>query len=203
MRCHKYKIIVLLYIMTLLSACFGGGNSDPIRYYLIDPTNYSTASLTAVRPLTIEIIDLHIPQYLERFHIATRSNESQLEFSEYHQWGENLRKNLLRTTARNLSKLLSTIDIGTPLNRTSSLPDYRLQIHVEQFEQGTDNRIRLVVRWQLSGSDQTDSLGVFEAELESQEIIEKGNYDQMVLVMREQFGELNKRIAESILAQEK
>ena len=199
---HVNNTSILLIGVCLLSGCLGGGATTPIRYYLLDPTDYSNAELMAVRPLSIEIIDLHIPQYLERFNIATRSSESRLEFSENNQWGENLRKNLLRSMARNLSKLLSTIDIGTPLNRTSSLPDYRVQIHIEQFEQDIDKKIKLVARWQLSDGSQSGSLGVFSAELQSQQTIEEENYDQMVSMMRQLFGELSERIAETIISQE-
>ena len=198
-----YKLIVLLYVVCLLSGCIGGGAATPVRYYLVDPVEYPSASLKVVRQLNLEIINLHIPQYLERFHIATRSNESRLEFSESNQWGENLRKNLLRTMARNMSRLLSTIDIGTPLNRSSSLPDYRVQIHIDQFEQGIDNKVKLVARWQLSGGSKSESLGVFSAELKSQETIEEKNFDQMVSAMRQLYGELSERVAETIIAQEK
>ena len=198
-----YKLIVLLYVVCLLSGCIGGGTATSIRYYLVDPAEYPSASLKVVRQLNLEIINLHIPQYLERFHIATRSNESRLEFSESNQWGENLRKNLLRTMARNMSRLLSTIDIGTPLNRSSSLPDYRVQIHIDQFEQGIDNKVKLVARWQLSGGSKSESLGVFSAELKSQQTIEEKNYDQMVSGMRQLYGELSERVAETIIAQEK
>ena len=198
-----YKLIVLLYVVCLLSGCIGGGAATPVRYYLVDPAEYPSASLKVVRQLNLEIINLHIPQYLERFHIATRSNESRLEFSESNQWGENLRKNLLRTMARNMSRLLSTIDIGTPLNRSSSLPDYRVQIHIDQFEQGIDNKVKLVARWQLSGGSKSESLGVFSAELKSQQTIEEKNYDQMVSAMRQLYGELSERVAETIIAQEK
>ena len=198
-----YKLIVLLYVVCLLSGCIGGGAATPVRYYLVDPVEYPSASLKVVRQLNLEIINLHIPQYLERFHIATRSNESRLEFSESNQWGENLRKNLLRTMARNMSRLLSTIDIGTPLNRSSSLPDYRVQIHIDQFEQGIDNKVKLVARWQLSGGSKSESLGVFSAELKSQKTIEEKNFDQMVSAMRQLYGELSERVAETIIAQEK
>jgi len=198
-----YKLIVLLYVVCLLSGCIGGGAATPVRYYLVDPAEYPSASLKVVRQLNLEIINLHIPQYLERFHIATRSNESRLEFSESNQWGENLRKNLLRTMARNMSRLLSTIDIGTPLNRSSSLPDYRVQIHIDQFEQGIDNKVKLVARWQLSGGSKSESLGVFSAELKSQKTIEENNFDQMVSAMRQLYGELSERVAETIIAQEK
>jgi uncharacterized lipoprotein YmbA len=199
----KCKLIFILLVASFLSACIGGGATTPTRYYLLDPVEYTGDSIKAVKPLSIEIIDLQIPQYLERFQIATRSSESRLEFSENNQWGENLRKNLLRSMARNLSRLLSTIDVGTPLNRSSSSPDYRVQIHIEQFEQDIDNRIDLIARWQISSGSQSVSLGMFDAELQSDQTIEQGNYDQMISAMRKLFGELSERIADTIVDQEK
>jgi len=196
------KLIILLLVASLLSACLGGGATTPTRYYLVEPVEYPSESIKAVRPLSIEILDLHIPQYLERFQIASRSSESRLEFSDDNQWGENLRKNLLRSVARNLSRLLSTIDVGTPLNRSSSLPDYRVQIHIEQFERDIDNRVKLIARWQLTSGTQSQSLGVFSADLQSKEIIEGENYDQMISAMRQLYGELSERIADTIIAQE-
>lgn len=200
MRNSEYKLIVLLFVTSLLSACMGGGGTIPTRYYLIDPVEYG--SVKAVRPLSIEILDLHIPQYLERFQIASRSSESRLEFSDENQWGENLRKNLLRSMARNLSKLLSTVDVATPLSRSTSRPDYRVQINIEQFEQGIDSKVTLVARWQISSGLKSQSLGVFNAELESDVAIEEENYDQMISVMRQLYGELSERIADTIIEQE-
>ena len=198
----KCKLIILLFIACLISACMGGGATTPIRYYLVDPVDYPSTAVKAVRQLSIEILDLQIPQYLERFHIASRSSVSRLEFSEDNQWGENLRKNLLRSMARNLSRLLSTIDVGTPLNRSSSLPDYRVQIHIEQFEQDIDNKVKLFARWQLTSGSTSKSLGVFSAELQSEQTIEDKNYDQMISAMRQLYGELSERIADTIVEQE-
>ena len=198
-----YKLILLMFVMVLLSGCMGGGATNPTRYYLLDPVEYTGDSIKAVRPLKIEIIDLQIPQYLERFQIASRSSENRLEFSDENQWGENLRKNLLRSMARNLSRILSTDDVGTPLNRSSSLPDYRVQIYIEQFEQDVDDSVKLYARWQLSSTAQGTREPVTSSiDLQSKTKIEEDNYDQMVAIMRELFGELSLRIANSIMEQE-
>ncbi len=197
------KLILLLFVTFSLSSCMGGGATNPTRYYLLDPVEYTGDSVKAVRPLKIEIIDLQIPQYLERFQIASRSSESRLEFSDENQWGENLRKNLLRSLARNLSRILSTDDVGTPLNRSSSLPDYRIQIHIEQFEQDVDGSVKLFARWQLSNTAKNvEGSKVSSIGLQSKAKIEEGNYDQMVAAMRELFGELSLRIADSIMEHE-
>ena len=63
--------------------------------------------------------------------------------------------------------------------------------------------MKLVARWQLSGGSKSESLGVFSAELKSQKTIEEKNFDQMVSAMRQLYGELSERVAETIIAQDK
>jgi uncharacterized lipoprotein YmbA len=205
MRYSDYSICKIafsaLIFVILLSGCFGaGGKKVTTKYYLIDPVESVALNLKSTRPLAIEIIDVHLPQYLERFHIATRIGENRLKFSESNQWGENLRKNLMRTMSRNLSRLLSTQDISTPLNRSSSLPDYRVQIYIEQFEEDIDHKVKLSARWQLSKSDSLQPLGIYNHEMVSSEI-EGDDYDQMVSLMRTLYGELSSKIAMSIVVE--
>ena len=205
MRYRNGSILKIVFsaqmLVLLLAACSSGGNKVPTKYYLIDPVEYDALNFSSDKPLAIEIIDVHIPQYLERFHIATRVGVNRLKFSESNQWGENLRKNLMRTLSRNLSILLSTQDIGTPLNRSSSLPDYRVQLYIEQFELDVDQKVRLVARWQISATDMPEPLAIHNHEMVGSAIV-ANDYDQMVTSMRQLYGELSMKVAESILAEE-
>ena len=106
----------------------------------------------------------------------------------------------MRTMSRNLSRLLSTQDIGTPLKRSSSTPDYRVQIYIEQFERDIDLKVKLSARWQISGNESSEPLGIYSQEMASIPT-EKGDYDQMVSFMRQLYGELSSKIAESIIAE--
>ncbi len=196
-----YRLLVYTSLLVLLSGCPGGGATTPTRYYLIDPVEYTSGQQGAGEDLSIAIMDLQIPQYLERFHIATRTSENRLVFSESHQWGESLRKNLMRTMSRNLSQLLGTIDIGTPLNRSVSKPDFSLQIHIEQFEQVSDGTVKLQARWQILVGEKYQPAGTFSASLQSQESIPQGEYEQMVTVMQGLYADLCKQVADSITAQ--
>ncbi|MCK5431974.1 MAG: membrane integrity-associated transporter subunit PqiC [Gammaproteobacteria bacterium] len=205
MRANYYSILklVILYLIlaTTMSGCFGtGGEKIATKYYLIDPIHSEALNFRSDQSLAVEIIDIHLPQYLERFHIATRIGENRLNFSESNQWSENLRKNLMRTMSRNLSRLLSTQDIGTPLKRSSSTPDYRVQIYIEQFERDVDLKVKLSARWQISGNESSEPLGIYSQEMASLPT-EKGDYDQMVSFMRQLYGELSSKIAESIIAE--
>lgn len=201
MRLLKYSWILSLLVPVLLSGC-AGGKTITTRYYLIDPVDYAETFNTPA-PLRLEVIDLHIPQYLERFHIAYRASENRLAFSESHQWGENLRKNLLRTLAGNLSGLLATNDVGTPLNRSASSPDYRLQVYIEKFERDVDNQVKLSARWQLSIGGENEPVGVFSTDLVDNTALASTDYDAMVASMRGLYGQLCQQIAETIVAQER
>ena len=202
---QKYILIVKLVAGILLSGLLMSGCSSAgggsIRYYLINPVEFSPVRNGPENKLSIEIINLHVPQYLERLHIAVRTGENSLHFSEFNQWGETLRKNLMLTMARNLSDLLSTPDISTPLNRSSSMPDFRLEIHIDRFEQDSDGLVRLTARWQLIDAAKSQPLGTHSADLTSETRIPERDYDQMVSAMRDLYGQLSRMIADNIVAQ--
>ncbi len=194
-------VVPLLLLCALFSGCLGSGSKNVVRYYLVDPLVDEVPENQKDNQLAIELVDLHIPQYLQRYHLVTRNSENRLRFSEGNQWAESLRKNLLRTLAINLAGRLSTIDIGTPLNRSVSLPDYRIRVHIARFELDRYGKVQLTARWQLSNTDEKE-LGIYVASLQSDEQIEKGDYDQIVADMQDLFARLCDQIAASITALE-
>jgi uncharacterized protein len=181
----------------LLAGCLGKGGTST-RYYLVDPVQPENAA-PATTPLAVEIMDLEIPQYLERFQIATRTGSNGIVYAEYHQWGENLRKNLLRTLARNLALLLGSSDVSTPLNRSLATPDYRVQMHVDQFEQDVDGRVRLKARWQVLDARAKRAVPTSHVtELESGEAYGAKDFEQVVAAMTGLYGTLATQVAASI-----
>ena len=196
---RTFRSLTLLALTLILTGCIGGGGKTSVKYYLVDPVAAGFMEEEAERQLAIEILDLHIPQYLQRFQLVTRDGDNRIKLSDSNQWAENLRKNLLRTLASNLATRLSTIDIGTPLNRSASEPDYRLHVHITRFERNASGRVELKGRWQVANADDED-LGMHFAALEGGEVISDGDYDQVVADMQELFAEFCDRIADSIKA---
>jgi uncharacterized lipoprotein YmbA len=193
--------LLLITVCALLTGCFGSGSKNGVNYYLIDAVEANAPEIDTENQLAIELIDLHLPRYLERFQIVTRNGDNRLHFSERNQWGGNLRKNLLRILAVNLAIRLSTIDIGSPLNRSATLPDYRVQVHMGKFELDDDGRVQLSARWQLSNADE-EELGMHYASLQGDSQIDEGDYDQIVADMQDLFAGLCDEISASILALE-
>ena len=187
--------LLVVYIICVLTGCAGSSNS--IRYFMIDPMDF-TADNRDDSELVIEIMDVNIPQYLERFNIISRGNSNQLYLSENNQWGDNFRKNLLRTMAQNLSSLLGTNDVGTPINRTLSNADYRLQIHIEQFERNYDGYVSLIAMWQVLDNHHQGQISTHSTSLTSNQTYVMEDYENIVLAMRELYGEFSQLVAESI-----
>jgi uncharacterized lipoprotein YmbA len=188
--------ITLLLFVAVLYGCGSSGAS--IRYYMVDAVDYRSVPDGRNAELVIEIMDVHIPQYMERFNIVSRGNQNQLFFSENNQWGDNFRKNLLRTMAQNLSNLLGTNDVGTPINRTLSIPDYRIQIHLDQFERNYDGYVKLVARWQILDENDNREISTHYIQLISGSSYVMEDYENIVGSMKELYGELGQLIADSI-----
>ena len=182
-------------VCLLLAGCGSAGESA-VNYYLISPAEDAGGPL--VSDLKIEIIDLKIPQYLERFQIASRRDDNQLVFASSHQWAENLRKNLLRTLAQNLTLYLGAADVGTPANRSASEPDVRVRLFIEQFERSPDGHVRLVARWQLTGGEPRETLTTRLGRYESPSPVDAKDFAGTVRAMGELFARLSKDLASAI-----
>lgn len=191
-RLSRNFATVLLGALSL-AACSNTGVA--IHYYLIDPIDQ--APLSSGSTLSIHISDLTIPQYLDRFQIVRRHG-NQLILSETDQWAENLRKNLLRTLARNLSSLLNTPDVGTATSRSASSADYHLKVRIEQFEQNATGDVILSGRYQVRRSQ--DKLATLTKQfLLTERAVSTGNTEFIVQSMQTQFNDLCIELAQSVL----
>jgi uncharacterized lipoprotein YmbA len=190
-------MLAITMTAAVLVAC--GGGAATTRFFIVDPVE--SMPLQGATGTAVEILDLRVPQYLERPRIASRTGANELAYSQSSQWGDNLRKNLARTMARNLSAMLDTVDVSTPYARSSTTPAYRVLVHIDEFEQAANGHARIVARWQV-----VDALGRTRAtesvRLESTMPLAAQDHAAVVGELQRLFGELSRRVAESIIAQE-
>jgi uncharacterized lipoprotein YmbA len=187
--------ILGLPLLILLIGCSSSGKV-PIRYYVIDPviqdTLSSSEAFSSEEMLSVHILDLHLPQYLERYQMALRSGENELTLSDSHQWGENLRKNLLRTLGSNLSSLLDTPEISTPIARSARKADVKIRLFIERFDQAESGLVILNARYQLSSFAKEPTTYIFRQEMMN---ASPGNYAGIVKKMTVLFNALSIDIA--------
>ncbi|MBL6691143.1 MAG: membrane integrity-associated transporter subunit PqiC [Pseudomonadales bacterium] len=188
---HTGKLL-LVCLLALLNAC----SSDPgTSYYLLEPV--IEAPLELESDVSLEILDLEIPQYMERFQIASRRADNQVVFSSSNQWGENLRKNISRVLARNLIHELESPAVGTQGSRLSKPADFKAKVYIERFERGADGYVHLVARWQLlAGNSQTIFSGSYSSS--GQNRIDARDYAGTVAAMSALLGEFSREIAREV-----
>ncbi|MFH2058944.1 MAG: PqiC family protein [Pseudomonadota bacterium] len=195
-------VLILALTGSLLSGCIKIA-TNPVtstRFYVLTPVDSTPSPVGQSdqnRPLSLEIAALRLPQYLEKPQIITRSGTNQLELAEYHQWGGNLRKNMIQVLARNLSQLLVTPDISIAPFRPSVPPDFSIEVDVMQFEAEADGQVRLITQWRiLRGMDQKNLIVRMTNLVRP---VDASNFEQTVLAMSALLGELSRMIAQEIL----
>jgi len=149
------------------------------------------------RKRVVEIASLTLPQYLERTQIVTRTSTNRMKIKEFHRWGGNLRKNMSRVMAKNLSRLLNTPHMLVVPHIDRTPVDFRLQMEVLEFELGPSQQVNLSVRWTLTKRRRSTPVAVRLSELSSPKI-EDADMDQTVSAMGELYGELSREIARAI-----
>lgn len=192
------RLLALLAVTALLGGCLGGATPAP-RYYVLNPVVAEPAVPDpAAAELTVKLLELRLPQYLERPQIVTRSEANRLELAEYHQWGGNLRKNMVRVLVRNLSRALGTPLVSGPPLRTGLAADYLVELEVTEFERRPDGRVGLAAWWRLMGGGGEGTLEARVSELHSAPLPPEAGFETTVATMAEVYGELAREIATAI-----
>ena len=185
----------------LLCGCISS-RTPATRFYVLTPLDPGPRLLSDAggkAPLSIEVASLRLPQYLERPLIVTRSSENRLERAEFHQWGGNLRKNMIRVLAENLSQLLTTPHISISPHRPRLSPDFRIELEVMKFERDPHGTVRLSTQWRLSGGRDRRPLTTQITDLASPTIQTGSDMEPTVAAMSRLLGELSQVIGQTIL----
>ncbi len=193
--------LIMVLVAGLLSGCITTDTPNT-RFYVLNPLEPDAGQVVGdgeKGTLAVEVASLRLPQYLERPQIVTRSGKNRLELAEYHQWGGNIRKNMVRVMAKNLSQILATPNIAISPHRPSTPPDYRVELEVMQFERDPDDRVRLTAQWRITGGKGRLDLVTRITDLSSPVVQPAQDLDATVSAMSQLFGELSRIIGQAIL----
>ncbi len=190
------RLVSLAAALLLLTACAGGGAPPAPRYYVLTPVSVANV-VEGQSTLSIELVSLRLPHYLERPQIVTRSASNRLVLNDWHQWGGNLRKEMTHVLARNLSERLGTPDVAVAPFSAAGSPDARVALEVMQFERGPDGRVQLSVQWRITGANARPLQTRF-TDLLSETVHAPADFDGTVAAMSALLGELSRIIADAI-----
>jgi len=210
-NCENHWVTVHLTLVVILagilfSGCLGTNPVTPTRFYVLTPAQYDNRLVSKTKggnsqapKISLEIAALRLPQYLEKPQIVTRTSENQLELAEYHQWGGNLRKNMTRVFARNMSILLSTPHVSVTPFHPSTPSDFRIEVDVMQFEADSTGQVILSAQWRLFRGRSGKPLSTRISDLKSPELKAPMDVGQTVTAMGELLGEFCVILGQEIL----
>jgi uncharacterized protein len=198
------RIRIVLFLLLAGSFLCGCLSTPPpgTRFYVLNPLDPGVNPISEIDrkgALSVEVASLRLPQYLERPQIVTRSSKNRLELAEYRQWGGNLRKNMMRVLAQNLSRLLATPHIAIYPHRPTISPDFRVDLEVMHFERDSDGQVRLSAQWRLSTGNDRKPLTTRISDLASPIVQDGGDFEHTVSAMSKLFGELSQIIGSAIV----
>jgi len=103
-------------------------------YYLLHPPQQSDASPSDTTGLAVGLRQPRLASYLDATRIVTRRGPHQIQFSEFHRWGENLNQGIGRTVAHALTAQdgIQSVEV-VPWPKGATF-DYVVQLHVLSFE---------------------------------------------------------------------
>ncbi len=192
------RAALVLAAALALGGCLGGPAPTP-RYYVLTPEPAGAPPPAGDEGgLRVRIGELRLPRYLERPQIVTRSAANRLELAEYHQWGGNLRENMLQVLARNLARRLETPHVSIPPASAGEPPQVVVGVTLGRFERGPEGRVRLSAWWRVSAGPRGRVLVARLTELAGAPLPEGADHAAVVAAMSALYGELAAEIAAAI-----
>ena len=140
---RKLSLLMLLFC----SACIQlGGETQPTRFYLLEPVSEEqNQSLTEIQ---LEISPIGFHSYLDRPQIDTRNSDNLIQIADYDRWAEPLADNFIRTLQENLRQHTG-IRISSAPWTNNIRPDYSLKLSINRFDGTLGQQTDVDIRWSL------------------------------------------------------
>jgi uncharacterized protein len=185
---------LLASLLVLAAGCAGSG--DGTRLYVLSPT---TGAASAPTDIAVMVVAVRLPQYLDRPQLVTRAGGHRLQIAEFDQWAGDLREDLTRVLADNLSRALGSTRVVAVPQVLRTPATFRVQVELLAFERMEDGRVRLAARWWVTrGAEVAPIEGTRMTELFGAPLGDKPTAEATVASMSQVYGEFSLGVAAAI-----
>jgi uncharacterized lipoprotein YmbA len=196
MMMRAFGPALLASLLVLAAGCAGSGEGT--RLYVLSPASYA-AGAAAPTDTAVVVAAVRIPQYLDRPQLVTRSDGHRLQIAEFHQWAGDLREDLTRVLADNLSRALGSPRVVAAPHALKASAAFSVQVELLAFERMEDGRVRLAARWWVTrGAEAAAIEGTRMTELFGAPLGEKPTAEATVASMSQVYGEFSRGVAAAI-----
>ena len=182
---------VLGFLMVLLSGC---GTSQKTDFYQLNAE--ANHALTGVeKGDIIGIGPIHLPEYIKRPQIVTRTSQYSLNVSEFNRWIEPFSDAITRVLVINLSnELVSNRIFWLPRSDRQYPLDLRVAIDIGRFDGELGKEVTLESRWIVFDKDDNPlqtHISIIHEPIHGQ------TYKDLVIAMNNALNKLSQEIAQA------
>ena len=151
--------LILLAILISAGGCFSLGRNEPLEQYFVlsagwQPENVAPDGDSA--SVAIGLRPLQLATYLKTPFIVVRRGAHQIEFSEFHRWGEDLEQGINRAVAGYMAARAPFLRIKSAPWPLRTQHDYLIQLHILRFEglvregpDGSSGEAHMLATWEI------------------------------------------------------
>jgi uncharacterized lipoprotein YmbA len=205
MRRYNYLWIAVGFACVAVSGCSAlEPKADPSRFFTLTPLSQfdqiQAQSSSDPGGISIGIVPVKIPGYLDREQLVTRVSQNRFQIAENDRWAEPLEQNFTRVLLQNLTALVPTARVVSYPWRPSERPEYQLEIELLRFEPNAAGNVELIARWLVRETATKKASAVKETRLTPP--VKGSSTEAAVAAMSGALGELSREIARAVQALE-
>ncbi len=186
------NILTLVAVFLMLAFLSGCGTSQKTSFYQLEES--SNASLVGIeKGRIVGVGPVHLPEYINRPQIVTRSSKYLLNISEFNRWIEPVTDSISRLLVINLSNNLNSNRVYWIPREDRQYPlDIRVAIDIGRFDGQLGKSVFLEARWSIF--DKNDQPVLTKVSLIEKPVKGLG-YNDLVIAMNQALQVLGKEIS--------
>ncbi len=186
------NILTLVAVLLMLVFLPGCGTSQKTSFYQLEES--SNASLVGIeKGRIVGVGPVHLPEYINRPQIVTRSSKHLLNISEFNRWIEPVTDSISRLLVINLSNNLNSNRVyWIPREDRQHPLDIRVAIDIGRFDGQLGKSVFLEARWSIF--DKNDQPVLTQVSL-IEEAVNGLGYNDLVIAMNQALQVLGKEIS--------
>jgi len=192
----RHIIFILIIAMMFIAGCAG---SPPSRFYTLNSLEAPGAggkNISQGNAVIVAIGPVHIPDYLDRPQIVTRTGRNELTLAEFDRWPGSLNLDVVRVMLDNLSILLQEQQISVVPWKRAMPSECRVAVDISAFDIYLNDHITLKANWVLYDKDGKKVVAMKDAIY--REPVNGNGYNAAVAAMSKCLISLSRNVAETI-----
>ena len=140
-----FIVFATLFALTL-TACLGGGSSEPTKYYTIAVEDIQAPSTTTFKDKRLQVRKFTIEPAYQRTNIVYRESAYDFMFYDLDLWASRPEHMLAQVAGEYLNRVAIFKSVET---KTSGKPDYELLgnvVAIEEIDEGSSQYARLAIQ---------------------------------------------------------